>query len=131
MKINFLFFASLLFALNVQGADKAEQDSESWLAMVDAGAYEDSWGETATLFQQQVTSPQWVSALSKVRSPLGAVASRSIIQRSEHSSLPGAPEGSYVVLVYETDFQNKTNSQETVALALTGGAWRVAGYFIK
>lgn len=131
MRTRILFLAVVLLTLGAHAEDKVGEDAEHWLALVDAERYEESWSESATLFQSQVSNSQWVSALSQVRRPLGAVKSRSLTNRSEHASLPGAPAGSYVVLVYQSEFESKSDAQETVTLALSEGAWRVVGYFIK
>ena len=45
--------------------------------------------------------------------------------------LPGAPDGTYVVLVYDTRFEHKERARETVTVALEGGRFRGAGYFIR
>ena len=48
------------------------------------------------------------------------------------TELPGAPDGRYVVIQFDTAFENKASSVETVTpMADPDGAWRVAGYFIK
>ncbi len=48
------------------------------------------------------------------------------------TSLPGAPDGEYVVISYETSFTNKKSAIETVTPMLDkDGKWRVSGYFIK
>jgi hypothetical protein len=45
---------------------------------------------------------------------------------------PGAPDGKYVVIRYETSFRNKKAATETVTPMLDAdGRWRVSGYFIK
>ncbi len=126
------FFLSLLVISSCAHASEAvEDDAIRWLTVVDDGQYEQSWLEAAEMFRAQVSQPEWNSALEAVRSPLGPVLTRSLSQRSEHTVLPGAPEGSYVVLVYRTDFTSKAGAQETITLALSGENWRVAGYFIR
>jgi hypothetical protein len=46
--------------------------------------------------------------------------------------LPGAPEGEYVVIQYETQFEHKAGAIETVTpLREKDGSWRVSGYFIN
>jgi len=45
---------------------------------------------------------------------------------------PNAPEGEYVVVQYDTNFENKSGAVETVVPNLEkDGKWRVSGYFIK
>ena len=46
-------------------------------------------------------------------------------------SLPGAPDGEYAVLQYETSYQNKANAVETLTLMIDSGKWRSAGYYIR
>jgi hypothetical protein len=47
-------------------------------------------------------------------------------------TLPGAPDGEYVVLQYETSFEHKQSAAETVTPTLDkDGKWPVSGYFIK
>jgi ribosomal protein S17E len=42
------------------------------------------------------------------------------------------PDGKYVVIKYDTSFENKKSAVETVTPMLDkDGKWRVAGYFIK
>jgi hypothetical protein len=46
--------------------------------------------------------------------------------------LPGAPPGTYVVLVYRSSFAKLTAAREQVTVAREkDGAWRVVGYFVR
>jgi hypothetical protein len=48
------------------------------------------------------------------------------------TSLPGAPDGKYVVIRYASSFQNKKSAMETVTPMLDkDGKWHVSGYYIK
>ena len=48
------------------------------------------------------------------------------------TSLPGAPDGEYVVIQYKTSFVNKKDAIETITPMLDkDGKWRVSGYYIK
>ena len=116
-----------------QGAEKAaQQAAESWLALVDAGKYRESWSQTAPLFQQKVTRPQWEKSLQSVRPPLGPVVSRKLKTAAYTTSLPGVPDGEYVVIQYETSFEKKKATVETITPAKgAGGRWKVSGYFIR
>jgi hypothetical protein len=47
-------------------------------------------------------------------------------------TLPGAPDGEYVVIRYESSFEHKQSAVETVTPMLDkDGVWRVSGYYIK
>lgn len=48
------------------------------------------------------------------------------------TSVPGAPDGEYVVVQFKTSFDKKAKAIETVTpMKDPDGQWRVAGYFIK
>jgi hypothetical protein len=63
---------------------------------------------------------------------LGAVKSRSKASATYTKTLPGAPDGEYVVLQFNSSYHNKAEALETVVVTLdTDGQWRVGGYFIR
>jgi hypothetical protein len=115
------------------GAEKAaEQAAQSWLVLVDSGNYTESWNRAAPLFKQQVTAAQWESAVRSARGPLGKLQSRRLKSAQYERTLPGAPDGEYVVVQFDTAFENKKAAIETVTpMKDKDGQWRVAGYFIK
>ncbi len=122
-----------LFAQNAPDQEQqAREAAKAWLALCDAGRYQESWQEASAYFRGAVTEARWVAALTGIRAPLGAVASRTEQSVKSAASLPGAPDGHYVVMQFATAFANKKSATETVTFMLdTDGAWRAAGYFIK
>ncbi len=115
------------------GAEKeALQAAEQWLLLVDQGKYLESWETAAELFRNAVTKEQWQQTLTAVRKPLGPLVVRKLKSKQYATSLPGAPDGQYVVIQYETSFGNKKSAIETVTPMLdTDGKWRVSGYYIR
>jgi len=110
----------------------AESAARHWLELTDAGNFDRSWDEAAEIFQEHVTKPAWASAAANARSPLGGVRSRKVRSARYARTLPGAPDGEYVVIQFETDFENKSNATEFVTPARANdGSWKVSGYFIK
>jgi hypothetical protein len=110
----------------------ARSGAESWLALIDQTQYGQSWDAAAPLFQSAVTKEQWEGAVKQARGPLGELASRKFRAAEYKESLPGAPDGKYVVVFYDTSFVQKAAATESVTLAHTpDGAWKVAGYFIQ
>ena len=105
--------------------------SPGW-PLVDAGDYEESWREAAALFRGAVSEEDWKKAIVGARQPLGKRLSRKVKSRTFQESLPGAPDGKYVVLEFDTSFENKKTAVETVTpMQDPDGAFRVSGYFIK
>ena len=99
---------------------------------MDRGDYAKSWENAAEYFRNAVTKQQWKLSLTAVRQPLREVVSRKLKSTQYATSLPGAPDGEYVVIQFETSFTNKKTSIETITPMLDkDGKWRVSGYYIK
>ena len=112
--------------------DAAQAAAESWLSLVDSGDYDASWDAAAKLFQQAVTKEQWKQAASAARGPLGTLVSRKVKSREYKEQVPGAPDGKYVILQYDSAFENKASAVETIVpMVDPDGAWRVSGYFVR
>jgi tetratricopeptide (TPR) repeat protein len=104
----------------------------TWLKLIDEGQYAESHRAAAKYFQGAVTETAWENSMETFRKPLGTVVSRSLKSAVSHPELPGAPDGSYVVMQFDTSFTDKKVSVETVTFMLEkDGQWRAAGYYIK
>ena len=104
--------------------------AENWLATVDAGEYSASWKEAAELFRNAVKPEQWEQSMQAARKPLGKLISRKVQTKIYKTSLPGAPDGEYVLIQFETSFENKKTAIETVTPMMDkDGKWRVSGSF--
>jgi hypothetical protein len=112
--------------------DLAQQSADNWLGLVDSGKHADSWQEAAQMFKAAVSKEQWQSMMRASRDPLGKMLSRKLKSATYTKTLPGAPDGEYVVIQYESSFEHKQSAVETVTPMLdNNGKWRVSGYFIK
>jgi Protein of unknown function (DUF4019) len=110
----------------------AAKNAEAWLVLVDQQKYGESWDAAARLFQDTVARDMWKDALGAVRGPLGKIVSRRVKSAESRTSLPGAPDGKYVIIQYDTTFEHKKNSVETITpMQEADGSWKVTGYFIK
>jgi len=128
-----LLFATLAVAQdNTAKIKAAEAAAESWLKFVDSGDYSQSWIEASSMFKAAVTERDWEQKIKAARAPLGALFSRTLKSAQYKTELPGAPDGQYVVIQYDSRFANKKSAIETVTPMLDkDGQWRVSGYFIK
>ncbi len=110
----------------------AETEALSWLGVVDAGKYGESWDQAAEMFRAKLTKAQWEAALDKARRPLGKVVKRELQGARLLTNPPSAPAGEYVVIQFATSFENSGAMIETIApMKEKDGSWRVSGYFIK
>ena len=128
-----LSFAALGQSQAAETPEKqAQEAAEQWLALIDAGKFAESWQGAAAFFQAAVAQPQWQSSLDAVRKPLGSLVSRKLKSAKYTKTVPGTPEGEYVILQFDTSFANKKQAVETVTPMLDADKkWKVSGYFIK
>lgn len=137
-KISVLVAMLLIFSIGPAVAGDSEKEkvalnsAEKWLGIVDTGKYGESWKEAAELFRNAVNQEQWEQSLQAVRKPLGKLVLRKVRSKTYRTSLPGAPDGEYVVIQFESSFEKKKSAVETVTPMLEkDGKWRVSGYYIK
>ena len=102
------------------------RSARAWLAIVDAGRWEESWRGTTDSFRSLNTVEVWARASEQGRVPLGAVVSRADLSQE---SVPAPPHGIEMVK-FRTSFANRAAAIETITLAREGQAWRVVGYWI-
>jgi hypothetical protein len=102
-----------------------------WLHQIDAEKYGESWDSASSYFRGAVSRPKWIDAMTGVRKPLGSIERRFVKGAEFQTSLPGAPDGEYFVIRFETNFEHKQNAVETVTVARQGNVWKPSGYFIQ
>lgn len=74
--------------------------AQSWLGEIDAGNYVNSWKRASSYFQGAVTEKNWTDALTGSRRPLGKLLARTLVKTQNATSLPGAPDGNYLVMQF-------------------------------
>jgi hypothetical protein len=123
--------ATSVLAANSEREKATIASAENWLKIVDAGEYIESWKQSSENFKQRITQDRWEQAITRVRSPLSKLVSRKMEGAFYTTSLPGAPDGQYVVIDFNTSFENKKSGYENVLLTLDkDGKWRVSAYSI-
>ncbi len=99
--------------------------------MIDTRNYSRSWKESSAIVQGAATEQHFTNVLDTFRTPLGDLVSRKLVSSQRLAQMPGAPDGHYVVLQFETSFANKKSAIETVTFVLDNGQWKPASYSIK
>lgn len=117
---------------NPEAEKAAVEAAGTWLELVDSGKYSESWEEAAEYLRNAVSKDNLQSSLRAARKPLGKLVSRKLKSTCYTTTAPGALDGQYVIIQYETSFENKKSAVETVTPMLDkDGKWKVSGYYIK
>ncbi|QTD56511.1 helix-turn-helix domain-containing protein [Parasphingorhabdus cellanae] len=104
---------------------------KEWLMLVDDQKWGESWHTAGSFFRSKISEKDWSSKILSVRDPLGTLLSRSILKVTKATSLPGAPDGEYELIEFQSDFANKRGAIETLVLIQEGSTWKAVGYFIR
>lgn len=139
-------FAAAPLAGQEAGADRADDPgaeetsaaieaataaATEWLALIDAGDYEESWKEAASAFQDAVTPAVWETSVTEARSQFEPFGERTLTSSRQVTDPPGAPAGEYTILQYRTEVSGDRTVTETVVPMKEGDAWKVSGYFVQ
>lgn len=126
--------ATLLLSLFTQvhaSTNAAEAVALAWLEAIDSGQYKQAWEASSPILQRPLSPYMLERTIGAARRDFGAVESRQRVRVSRERSMPGAPDGDYMVFTFLTRFENKARSIETITPHLEEGAWRVSGYYVK
>ncbi len=127
-----LLTASAADAGQADALQAARTEAEHWLKLVDDGKQSDAWASAAPDFQKAVSKRKWQASLREMRGPLGKLASRKFKTADFTRDLPGAPEGDYVIVQFDSAFANKPSVAETVTVFRGEDLkWHVSAYKIK
>jgi hypothetical protein len=117
---------------NPEAEKAATAVADAWLKLVDERKYDESWTQASELLKKASSQADFAKQVGPTRDMLGKLDSRKVKSTQYATSLPGAPDGEYVVIQYEASFEKKASAIETVTpMKDPDGAWRVSGYFIK
>ena len=109
----------------------AQKQAEQWLALIDAGQYDQSWEQAAEIFKSAVTKDTWKQQVSAVRGQTGKLKSRALKSTEYKENLPNAPVGKYVVVEFDSVFEVGPAVETAVPMQEKDGSWKVSGYFVK
>ena len=107
----------------------AQKVLDAWMALWDAGKYEETYAELASFTTQTINKRTWFVYWTGVRKPLGKLIKRTLVKSEHIKSLPGSPGREGALFQYNSSFENRGSVQETFSMMREAdGTWRVANY---
>ncbi len=121
--VDWLIIRGVWHAVNITPKVDALPAIESWLTLMDAGNYAQSWDAAAKYFQKAITKEEWIERLGSARQPQGKVISRKLRTSWRF--------GSRFTAKFDTQFAGLKAAVETVTFSRErDGQWRAIGYLI-
>lgn len=122
-------------AAPVETAKTAEMEKAAqlaamgWLLLLDRKDWGTAWDTSAAVFRGAVPLPAWMDGAPKARAPLGKLVERKSADAVYKRQLQGRPDGDYVTIIFNSNFDQKPDTQEIVTTVREAdGKWRVTGY---
>ena len=131
--MNFMKWIALAFALLMTGPAMAQgpapavpatamtpapdDRAKQWLTLVDDANYTDSYKQMGAMVTSRMSADAWAQTIKNARGPLGAMSSRNLKDVKMSKTLPGAPDGQYATIRYDSAFAHKAAAVETVVLS--------------
>lgn len=110
---------------------ESNQAAKDYVEGLDKEQYSQSWSKGDELFQKIVAQDEWSKMLNISRKRLGKANARRGKLQQPTSNPPGLPQGAYMVIEYETSFENAPQSIERLTLRRgNDGKWRVLTYHV-
>ena len=98
------------------------------LERLDAGDYDAVRAAASPFLKQQVSPEEWLAEVQALRGPLGPHESRTVGTTTYVNNPWGAPEGEYVIVSYDSHWQNGRIHENLSMQRQPNGAWALAGY---
>jgi hypothetical protein len=106
--------------------------ANEWLALIDRGRGREAYETAAENFRKGIEQVKWEVTVDTVRNTLGNLVARKLRTATYTRTLPGAPDGEYVVIYFDARFERKALATELVTTEREkDGNWRVGGYWVK
>ncbi|HKR01133.1 MAG TPA: serine hydrolase [Pyrinomonadaceae bacterium] len=125
------FAGVIIREISGRALGEADQSSlrkltESWLQLIDAGRFTESWEELSDKLRAKFARDKWQSALQPFIGKVGKIKTRRF-KSADYSD----PETETVTVEFESSFTKFPAASEVVTLERgKDGRWRVAGYSI-
>jgi len=114
-------------------AGMAQVAARDWLAKADNLDAPGSYAAAGGKFREPITLAQWSAAIAQVRTPLGDVSQRAVVETAfDKVKSDGGADVEIVMLRFRTTFAKKAEATEVLTLEHEAdGVWRVIGYEIR
>jgi hypothetical protein len=110
---------------------EARRAAQAWIALVDAGQYQQSWTEAGRLFQRTTTADAWARDAATIRQRTGSSLRRELITDTDVTDPPGVPAGEYFRIRYETECASGIIRETVLLVQEAGRGWRVVRYDVE
>jgi hypothetical protein len=112
-------------------APEGVEAAKSFLALIDAVKYDESWDAAAPTLKGLVKQGMWTQIQAANHRRFGTLSSRRFESAEATTTIPGSPDGQYVVVKYRSTYGSKRASETVTVTHTDEGQWKVLQYELK
>jgi len=125
------FAGIIIGATGGKEISKAEQlkfqtQVETWLGLVFAGKFDESWEQLSDRLQRRFPKEVWANTMKGFLNKSGKFNSRKL-----KSIIYSNPESKSIAVDFESSFSKLPTASETLILELENGVWKVGSYSLR
>ena len=132
-----LFLIIFLLIVSQVGAEDLNHEhlhaveiADARMLQFDQGIYRFDEG-VSDVFKSYVTEEQWSTPMKEFRKDFGTLQSRKILSYEYKTSISGMPEGDYIYVQFQSQYENKKDALEFIVMFLENSEWRLMGYYMR
>lgn len=126
-----LIFVQHCPVANAQQTPPDISSAYEWLELLDNKKFFQSWQYASDYFKNNIEAADWDKILSTTRTKLGELKGRQLVAFANKTQFANLPEGDYLVLKFNSQFQMDGSFSELLVLTRDRGQLKVAAYFIQ
>ena len=105
--------------------------SEGFTALLDAGQWQQAYADMSDMLHLLTGEEAWIAEQQRSRTLLGEVLQRDLKTVKSRDHYPGLPDGTYLIVCYETETRYKRQAVEVLLLMQRNGSWDICKYSIR
>jgi hypothetical protein len=106
----------------------ARKAAESWLPLLDAQEYGESWERLSPIVKRMLRKEHWEIGLTELRTPLGKLKARELFSTDYIRALKEYPKREGVLVRFVSQFENGAIFEDVGTIHDRDGKWRVISY---
>ena len=129
--ITLLCFICLVFSAQQAFAQDAQTAADSWLQLIDAKQYDQSWTASSQGLKNMFNQFAWGIRTQALKAPYGNLETRTLVNTESKSSIENLPAANYIVLTYNSKYSLEEVTEEVILKEAAPDQWNVLLYNIK
>lgn len=123
LSLTIILLAGLAISVSAESLSQAEAENQArgFLQLLDQGLQDQAWFAMTPAFQALNDRTRWESRQQVIRTSYGSLTFRQLRRVSYRQTFSLSPDGEYIMVQFQSSYQRKAETVETVVLDCSVG----------